>query len=497
MCAQRNVLRQESEPPENADVRNILAPPVGMRWPILISLAFSGLALLFALFMFVSVPAAPISRGLILEPETPTDGANTLMDALKLEATAKEPRAATVRVGVRPTVEFRPEPYNSSKPAVAWIWQRNVMDPADHIHIATAVCKPGYVWSYAEGMIKSMFLFARQQDTHYVLHMFVLEQDVNASVAHFAPFADALLSTDTLAALSFELVVHPSYADKVTHYFKPCAGQRLFITESLPEVNRLIYLDADIMFLDDVWQLASLFKLWRSPDMLLGMSAEKSDYEIRGLNYLNDGVALMQLDALRKFDLISFARKLYESGETFRYFDQDILNRACATYETDLETRTKRCFNLPCNWNFRTDFIIEWGCSYNMQPGGKISILHGNRNLFREEKIHGARPMKTAPFIRMAKTLWESLMTCSVHTCLSAMIAVVEHAVQSNPRCDVFKIFKSNMNSELAMGTWEQDLKSPIFNKENWPYFYKLTNGTCTNARLLKQLLAHLNTSAF
>ncbi|KAA8496897.1 hypothetical protein FVE85_0626 [Porphyridium purpureum] len=63
-------------------------------------------------------------------------------------------------------------------------------------------------------------------------------------------------------------------------------------------------MQTDILFLYDFSITWDLFDSWK-PDMLLGMSSERSDNVIDNLNYCNADVAIMNLQGLRSVGLLA------------------------------------------------------------------------------------------------------------------------------------------------------------------------------------------------
>ena len=107
-----------------------------------------------------------------------------------------------------------------------------------------------------------------------------------------------------------------------------------------PEFKKAIYLDADMVILEDV---AKLYKielgdklLGGVPDAVIASRQEFRDYAELGCgiypytNYFNSGMMLMNLDEMRKFDLEGKFEHLFK---TYRFEtvcpDQDYLNVIC------------------------------------------------------------------------------------------------------------------------------------------------------------------------
>jgi lipopolysaccharide biosynthesis glycosyltransferase len=126
----------------------------------------------------------------------------------------------------------------------------------------------------------------------------------------------------------------------------PIMWNRVFLTELLPDVDRVLYLDADTLIVDD------LGPLWDEPlgdayaaavTNVLERAHEHHARELGlpvGQPYFNSGVLLFNLDEMRAGDctarIVSYAR-----GERLRWPDQDALNAILG----------RRCRSLHPRWN--------------------------------------------------------------------------------------------------------------------------------------------------
>lgn len=122
-------------------------------------------------------------------------------------------------------------------------------------------------------------------------------------------------------------------------YYSKTTYFRLFIPNLYPQYNKALYLDGDIVILDDI---AKLYQEEMGDNLVAGVPddviqtievfqeyVEKvvgvADYH----NYFNAGVLLMNLDELRKFN---FQEKFLYSLDKIKFSvaqDQDYLNRLC------------------------------------------------------------------------------------------------------------------------------------------------------------------------
>ena len=122
-------------------------------------------------------------------------------------------------------------------------------------------------------------------------------------------------------------------------YYSKTTYFRLFIPELYPQYDKILYLDSDIVVLDDI---ANLFNvnigdnlIAAAPDDVITTIEVFQNYveKVVGVNssdrYFNAGILVMNLDELRKF---KFQEKFIYSLSMIRFTvaqDQDYLNRLC------------------------------------------------------------------------------------------------------------------------------------------------------------------------
>ncbi len=138
---------------------------------------------------------------------------------------------------------------------------------------------------------------------------------------------------------------------------------RLFLTELLPpKVEKVIYLDCDLLVLADImplWEMdkkINQYSIWAVPE---GASVEKA--QALGIekseNYFNSGVMLINLQKWREENLLDkFMNFIQFYPEKIEFWDQDVLNTVCKNYGF-----------VDYSWNTKSSHHIE---------KKKISILH-------------------------------------------------------------------------------------------------------------------------
>ena len=173
--------------------------------------------------------------------------------------------------------------------------------------------------------------------------------------------------------------------------FKPCASLRLFLTKLLPEVDSVIYLDTDTLFLRPPEELWSYFQKFSSKQVA-GLVNECDEnqkfcwYKHHAKHPyvkpygVNSGVMLMNLTRLRKMKWENELITIYSNNkEKLRYGDQDILN-------IFFHSHFKYLYKLPCEWNYRPDFCFDVPlCDRAVKHG--IGVLHGCRSVFHKSNL--------------------------------------------------------------------------------------------------------------
>ena len=155
------------------------------------------------------------------------------------------------------------------------------------------------------------------------------------------------------------------YYSKATYY-------RLLIPQIYPQYKKAIYIDADIVILDDI---ANLYQIDIKDNLIGGVTdgairnfSALKDYVERVVGekdwhyYFNAGVILMNLEELRKFKFQDKFLYLLENVKFTVAQDQDYLNRLC---KGRVELIDSNWDVMPCN-------------SKNHQDEHKLKIVHYN-----------------------------------------------------------------------------------------------------------------------
>ncbi|CAL8291137.1 unnamed protein product [Boreogadus saida] len=263
----------------------------------------------------------------------------------------------------------------------------------ERMHLAVVACGPRLEETLV--MLKSAVLFSTK-----LLHFHIFAED------HLhESFKEALDSWPAEIQPQFNTTTYPitfprDNAAEWKKLFKPCASQRLFLPLILKDVDSVLYVDTDILFLnpvDELWALLSRF----DASQLAAMAPEHEEPRIGwynrfarhpyyGATGVNSGVMLMNMTRIRekrfKNDMTSVPLRwdemlmplLQKYKLNITWGDQDLLNII-------FHHNPESLYVFPCLWNYRPDHCIYGS---NCQPAEQegVFILHGNRGVYHDDK---------------------------------------------------------------------------------------------------------------
>ncbi|MDR1432728.1 MAG: glycosyltransferase family 8 protein [Puniceicoccales bacterium] len=252
-------------------------------------------------------------------------------------------------------------------------------------------------------------------------------------------------------------------------YFPEAAYCRLLAADLLPNYSKCIYLDSDIVVLDDLFGLYSTdmtgFYIAGVKDLRI-ISCDARLYVasigVKDVNsYVNSGVLVMNLDSIRENGLvkrfISMAKHGIDGKNQFEFPDQDILNIVCQGKIKHLDYR----------FNVLPSFVLESAIEANF---GKEVILEAiNNPSVVHFAVKSSKPWKnpTAPF---AEKWWKYARKSPFY---EEMLANVKH---------------SEFAKELSMICMVLAGKYSKFNYHRTKVFSKITFGK-TRARYAEKNL--------
>nr|XP_029490772.1 glucoside xylosyltransferase 1-like isoform X1 [Oncorhynchus nerka] len=263
----------------------------------------------------------------------------------------------------------------------------------ERLHLAVVACGPRLEETLT--MLKSALLFSAKP-----LHFHIFAED------HLhGSFGESLDLWPSVFQTRFNYTTYPitfpsENAKEWKKLFKPCASQRLFLPLILKDLDSLLYVDTDILFLQPVEEIWSLLSLFNSTH-LAAMAPEHEEPRIAWYNRfarhpyygktgVNSGVMLMNMTRIRKKyfknDMTSVPLKwvellmplLQKYKLNITWGDQDLLNII-------FHHNPESLYVFPCQWNYRPDHCIYGSNCLEAEQEG-VFILHGNRGVYHDDK---------------------------------------------------------------------------------------------------------------
>ena len=198
-------------------------------------------------------------------------------------------------------------------------------------------CDENYA-KYASVVIASILYNAQDED---LLHFYVLDGDISSeskskilSLTKIKPCEIDFIKVDETKLEIYKQINTHEYITLPTYY-------RLILSELLPDVDKIIYLDCDTVVNTS---LKDLFETDLAENIIAGVLDARVKHKKKWKNskYINAGMVVFNLDKIRKEDIeqkfVQFTKNNPEKIETG---DQDIINYT-------LEGRIKI---LPDEWN--------------------------------------------------------------------------------------------------------------------------------------------------
>lgn len=261
------------------------------------------------------------------------------------------------------------------------------------MHLAVVAC--GSRLDETLTMVKSALLFSLKRIT---FHIFAEDP--------LAPqFEERLNQWPRAVSSKFQYRIYPitfsvGNADEWKKLFKPCAAQRLFLPVILKDVDSLLYVDTDVLFLrpmDDIWSLLKSFNSTQLAAMApehevpkIGWYSRFARHPFYGVTGVNSGVMLMNLTRIRS---TMFKNSMIPSGLSW----EDILHPLYQKYKNHITWGDQDLLNIifhynpeclfifPCQWNYRPDHCMYGSNCKGAEEEG-VSILHGNRGVYHDDK---------------------------------------------------------------------------------------------------------------
>ncbi|XP_022601028.1 glucoside xylosyltransferase 2 [Seriola dumerili] len=361
----------------------------------------------FLLLYFLGGNAAddPLLKEVVEQEEEEGSKSSPSSPELRRDVAAKFVRKSSAGVGVRAVepLKGRKEGKTINRGASVNAKSKlrsNVARPVikrtraeEFMHLAVVAC--GNRLDETLTMVKSALLFSLKK---IKFHIFAEDP--------LAPqFEERLNHWPRPVSAKFQYSIYPitfsvGNADEWKKLFKPCAAQRLFLPVILKDVDSLLYVDTDVLFLrpmDDIWSLLKSFNSTQLAAMApehevpkIGWYSRFARHPFYGVTGVNSGVMLMNLTRIRsklfKNSMISsglswedLLHPLYQKYKNhITWGDQDLLNII-------FHYNPECLFIFPCQWNYRPDHCMYGSNCKGAEEEG-VSILHGNRGVYHDDK---------------------------------------------------------------------------------------------------------------
>ncbi|XP_060095539.1 glucoside xylosyltransferase 2 [Heteronotia binoei] len=367
------------------------------------------LGILLLLYLFVGnadEPPLKVAKGNRLALVSSGPGADLVAPALRAHFRPVPPAAAeqeeeAAQVSRRePRLHKKPGKRSAARGKFA-----NVRKPKDQkpstvqlsspawMHLAVVAC--GDRLEETLIMLKSAILFSNRKLKFHIFAEDSLKPEFERKLQDWPPSYTK----------KFEHNVYPiafsvGNAQEWKKLFKPCAAQRLFLPMILKDVDSLLYVDTDVLFLrpiDDIWDFLKAFNSTQLAAMApeheipkIGWYSRFARHPYYGTTGVNSGVMLMNLTRIRNAQFrnsmiptgLTWEEMLYPLYQKYKNYitwgDQDLLNI--------IFSFNPECLYLfPCQWNYRPDHCMYGSNCKGAEEEG-ISILHGNRGVYHDDK---------------------------------------------------------------------------------------------------------------
>ncbi|XP_043564291.1 glucoside xylosyltransferase 2 isoform X2 [Chiloscyllium plagiosum] len=201
----------------------------------------------------------------------------------------------------RPLTKRRKKPASDRIPNEP-VFRLHTWQGEQWMHLAVVAC--GDRLEETMTMLKSVLLFTLNKIKFHIFAEDALQPKFETSIKAW-PFSFRSQVDYNIYPITF-LAGKPQEWKKL---FKPCAAQRLFLPMILRDVDSLLYVDTDVLFLrpiDDVWHFLNLFNSTQLAAMApeheiprIGWYSRFAQHPYYGAAGVNSGVMLMNLTRIR------------------------------------------------------------------------------------------------------------------------------------------------------------------------------------------------------
>ncbi|KAF5904293.1 glucoside xylosyltransferase 2-like, partial [Clarias magur] len=265
-------------------------------------------------------------------------------------------RIISVKV-VKPPQQIRPSRKESYKGdgAISKLRQKSELGRSgvkvpraeDIMHLAVVAC--GSRLEETLTMVKSALLFSIKKIKFHIFAEDELTEQFEKELSRW-PRPLSFKLQYKLYPITFSV----GNAEEWKKLFKPCAAQRLFLPVILKDVDSLLYVDTDVLFLrpmDDIWKFLKAFNSTQLAAMApeheipkIGWYSRFARHPFYGITGVNSGVMLMNLTRIRS---TLFKNSMIAGGLSW----EDLLNPLYQKYKNHITWGDQDLLNIIFHYN--------------------------------------------------------------------------------------------------------------------------------------------------
>ena len=164
---------------------------------------------------------------------------------------------------------------------------------------------------------------------------------------------------------------------------------RFSLGELLPSINKIIYLDSDVIVYKDLYNLYN-FKF--NGKFVLGQVTRNNRFKETGVYRINNGILLFNLYNMRNYKVEKIALEIIKRGEHLTYHDQTIMNNVFKNYigifPYEYHARNWKNKNSIKEFNNNSGNMYDNDYIYFSTKYPSIRHFLGNSKPFHSEKSH-------------------------------------------------------------------------------------------------------------
>ncbi|KAK7085010.1 hypothetical protein SK128_013532 [Halocaridina rubra] len=173
-------------------------------------------------------------------------------------------------------------------------------------------------------------------------------------------------------------IFYPEEFEYINEHYKLCSAAKLFLKDVFHDMDSLIFLDTDMIFMqppEDLWKEFKNFETRNVIGLIPHLhhyNPPFNDFPVYGFTGINSGVLLLNLTRIRKFpwnDSIRDTLSKYKL-KVLKYSDQEIINIMFS------RNNEKYVYEVGCEWNYG-----RWLCFHGRQicsgaASRGVALLH-------------------------------------------------------------------------------------------------------------------------